>query len=156
MGKRLCGIGRPLFAFEHFLARGSGRSVVTGRKNNSAPDAGIYHSFTQGPSCFGTYLGVLVEVELDAPFLLFLPPLWPFFPALLVFSAWTFCPGGRGCGFNSVLLLSPPVCARARPVARKTASTIEDALFILFLLLVVTAGYCKNQNPKWHFFEPAR
>lgn len=65
-------------------------------------------------------------------FLLFLPPLWPFFPDLLfvVLAVVAFLPGGVGCGF--VAPLSPPVCARARVVPRNRVTTHVDSFFIQF------------------------
>jgi len=72
----------------------------------------------------------VVEVEL---FLLFLPPLWPFFPDLVfvvVLAVVAFLPGGSGCGFNE--LLSPPVCAMTRPAPRSNVITNVEIFFIRF------------------------
>jgi len=72
----------------------------------------------------------VVDVEL---FLLFLPPLWPFFPDLVfvvVLAVVAFFPGGSGCGFNE--LLSPPVCAITSPAPRSKVITNVEIFFIRF------------------------
>jgi len=70
-------------------------------------------------------------VVLD-PFLLFLPPLCPFFAdlVLVVLAVVAFLPGGSGCGFNE--LLSPPVCAMTRPAPRRNVITNVEIFFIRF------------------------
>jgi len=70
-------------------------------------------------------------VVLD-PFLLFLPPLCPFFPdlVLVVLAVVAFFPGGSGCGFDE--LLSPPVCAMTRPAPRSNVITNVEIFFIRF------------------------
>ena len=66
------------------------------------------------------------------PFLVFLPPLWPFFPDLVVvvLDVAAFFPGGCGCGFDEPL--SPPVCAMTRPAPRNNVITNVEIFFIRF------------------------
>src|SRR5215831_6917575 len=87
---------------------------------------------------FRGYFGGGVVVE--EPFLLFLPPLWPFFPDLVfvVPAVVAFFPGGSGCGFNE--LLSPPVCAMTRPAPRSSVITNVEIFFIRFSDQIFIAG----------------
>ena len=87
---------------------------------------------------YATYFGG--GVVLPEFFLLFLPPLWPFFPDLLfvVLAVVAFLPGGVGCGF--VAPLSPPVCARARVAPRNRVTTHVDSFFIRFSDQVLVWG----------------
>lgn len=80
-------------------------------------------------------------------FLLFFPPLWPFFPDLLfvVLAVVAFFPGGVGCGF--VAPLSPPVCARARLAPRSNVIINVETFFIRFSVSDLLWGPLLRVNP---------
>jgi hypothetical protein len=82
-------------------------------------------------------------------FLLFFPPLWAFLAVVLaggvVLCEVAFLPGGSGCGFNE--LLSPPVCAKAKPAPRTKVITNVETFFIQFLHIRFLLRVLSRVNP---------